>query len=106
MLRSVLVVFLLLAQFSSARGADVMRCGASLIDVGMVATEVVAKCGEPKSKEIEDVEVRARTGSGGSAVIGTVRVERWVYDRGYGRFPARLTFEDGYLKKLEFLDRS
>jgi len=87
-----------------ANADDSMRCAAGgIVDVGMIADQVVAKCGQPKSKEVEDVPIRARTASGGVNVIGTARVERWVYERGYGQFPAQLTFEDGKLKTIELL---
>jgi len=93
-----------LAAFA-VRGDDQMRCGAAIIDVGMIADQVVAKCGEPKSKEVEDVPVRTRNRNGAVNVVGTARVERWTYDRGYGQFPALLTFEEGKLKTIELQTR-
>jgi hypothetical protein len=80
-----------------------LRCGNALIHPGMVAAEITAKCGAPKSKDGEDVPVRVRRPNGRVAVVGTVRVERWTYDRGYGQFPALLTFEEGKLKTIELL---
>jgi hypothetical protein len=71
----------------------------------MVAEEVVAKCGVPKDKTATDIPVRVRRPNGTVAVAGTTHVERWTYDRGYGRFPARLTFEDGKLETIELLTR-
>ena len=87
----------------AARADDVMRCNAAIVNVGMVAPEVVAKCGEPKSKEVSDVPIRVRLANGTMATPGSVRVERWTYDRGYGQFPALLTFEDGKLKSIQLL---
>jgi hypothetical protein len=87
----------------SARADDSMRCGNALITVGMVASQVTAKCGPPKDKNVTEVPQRARRSGGRSAVIGTLRVERWTYDRGYGQFPALLTLEDGKLKSIELL---
>ena len=87
-----------------ARADDSMRCGNSaLITVGMVGSQVIAKCGQPKDKNVTEVPQRARRSGGTSAVVGTLRVERWTYDRGYGQFPALLTFEDGKLKSIELL---
>ena len=80
-----------------------MRCGRVLITLGMVAPQVVAKCGEPKEKNVTEVPRRVRRSNGAIATIGTVRVERWTYDRGYGQFPGLLTFEDGKLKSIELL---
>jgi uncharacterized protein DUF2845 len=95
---------ILFAASGFALGADdVMRCGGALVRVGMIDAEVVAKCGEPKSKEIEDVPIRGRGAAGGTVTLGTTRVERWTYDRGYGQFPALLVFEEGKLKSLELL---
>src|SRR5262245_17667839 len=56
---------------------DNMRCGNAIIDVGMVAAQVVDRCGEPKSKVVEDVPIRQRTKSGGVNTIGSARIERW-----------------------------
>src|SRR5512143_2569125 len=88
---------------SAARADDTLRCGNALITVGMVGPQVVAKCGQPKDKNVTEVPQRARRAGGTSAVIGTLRVERWTYERGYGQFPALLTFEDGKLKSIELL---
>ena len=86
----------------SARADDSLRCGSnSLINVGMLGAQVIAKCGQPKDKSVTEMPQRARRANGTSAVIGTLHVERWTYDRGYGQFPAVLTFEDGKLKSIE-----
>ena len=88
----------------SARADDSMRCANSaLITVGMVGSQITAKCGQPKDKNVTEVPQRARRAGGTSAVVGTIRVERWTYDRGYGQFPALLTFEDDKLKSIELL---
>lgn len=87
----------------AAHADDSMRCGSSLITVGMVGAQVTAKCGQPKDKDVTDVPQRVRRSNGSSAVVGTLHVERWTYDRGYGQFPALLTFEDGKLKSIELL---
>jgi len=87
----------------AVRADDSMRCGNALITVGMVGAQVIEKCGQPKDKNVTEVPQRARRSGGTSAVIGTLRVERWTYDRGYGQFPALLTFEGGKLKSIELL---
>ncbi len=88
---------------TTARADDSMRCGNALITVGMVGSQVTAKCGQPKDKNVTEVPQRARRANGSSAVVGTLRVEHWTYDRGYGQFPALLTFEEGKLKAIELL---
>jgi Protein of unknown function (DUF2845) len=85
----------------AAAAEDVMRCGTTLVSVGMVAPEILAKCGEPASKEVEDVPIRMRGSPG--AKVGVTRVERWTYDFGYGKFKRLLKFEDGKLKSIELL---
>jgi hypothetical protein len=87
----------------AVRADDSMRCGNALITVGMVRAQVIAKCGQPKDKNVTEVPQRVRRSGGTSAVVGTLRVERWTYDRGYGQFPGLLTLEDGKLKSIELL---
>jgi hypothetical protein len=89
---------------STVAADDVIRCSGGLVRRGMAAFEVVAKCGEPERKEVENVPVHARRGKG-TAVVGTTRIERWTYDRGAGQFPALLTFEEDKLKSVELLTR-
>lgn len=95
----------LLVAAPAALADDVMRCGTVIVNTGMVAEQVIAKCGEPQSKEVESVPIKRRTASGGVNTTGTTRIERWIYDRGYGQFPALLTFEEGKLKSIELLPR-
>jgi hypothetical protein len=90
------------AQFA-ALGDDTMRCGSALVRSGMIAGEVTAKCGEPKSKRVEEVPVQTRNRNGAVNVIGVAKVETWLYDRGNGQFPAELKFEEGKLKSIEYL---
>jgi hypothetical protein len=89
----------------AARADDSMSCGSALITVGMVGPQITAKCGQPKDKNVTEVPQRVRRSNGSSAVVGTLRVERWTYERGYGQFPALLTFEDGKLKSIELLTK-
>jgi hypothetical protein len=87
-----------------AASEDTIRCRSNrLVNVGMQAAQVVGLCGEPKSRSNEDVPVRARGAAGGSIVIGTTRVERWIYSRGQGQFDALLSFEDGELVRIDVL---
>jgi hypothetical protein len=93
----------LLGSSFAALGEDTLRCDRALVRVGMIADEVAAKCGEPKSKRVEEVPVRARNRTGAVNVVGVAKTETWVYDRGYGQFPAELKFEEGKLKSIEYL---
>ena len=89
----------------SAAADHVLRCGGELVRVGMVAPQVVAKCGEPQSKTVEEVPVRGRGRNGAVTSVGVTRVERWTYDKVPGQFPALLTFEEGKLKSLELITK-
>lgn len=87
-----------------AAADDTVRCAnGKLVNVGMVDAEVSARCGEPKSRTVSEQPVRTRGAGGGSIVIGTVRAERWLYERGQGQFDALLSFEDGKLIGIELL---
>jgi hypothetical protein len=87
-----------------AAAQDSMSCRSGrLVKVGMVDAEVVALCGQPKSKTSEDVPVRSRGAGGGAVVTGTTRLERWTFDRGQGQFDAMLSFEDGKLVRIDML---
>jgi hypothetical protein len=89
---------------ASGHAADTLRCSnGRLIDVGMTAVEVVARCGEPRSRTVEEIPVQARTRTGNVVQTGTTRAERWVYRRGQGQFDAQLTFEDDKLVRIDLL---
>lgn len=87
----------------AASAADTLRCEGSLIRTGMIAGEVSMKCGRPRDKQVEEVPIRARNANGLGNVVGSTKIETWVYDRGAGQFPAALRFEDGKLKSIEYL---
>ncbi len=102
---SIVAVMVAFAWAVAADADDSLVCGNSLVTVGMVAGEIVARCGEPKTKAVEDIPIRVRHPNGTVGTAGIRHVERWTYDRGYGRFPALLTFEEGKLRSIELLTR-
>ncbi len=102
-MRIAAVAFVLSSLAWPAAALDTLRCGNDLIRVGMVAPQVVAKCGQPTTKTVENVPVRVRRPNGLSGTVGVAHIEHWVYDRGFGKFPARLTFDEGKLKQIELL---
>ena len=61
--------------------ASGMRCGSRLVEIGDTDYQVLRKCGQPSYKE----------------------ANRWIYDRGVGRFIKILTFGNG---KLQFIDET
>lgn len=71
--------------------SSAMRCQGGLVQEGATKVEVLAKCGEPLSRE--DTGVRA---------IGsrTVYTEQWIYDMGAGKFMQVLDFAGGVLETI------
>jgi hypothetical protein len=88
---------------SLAQTHDELRCGGRIIDPGAALGSVLDRCGTPLERSARDVPIRVVNANGTTRVIGTSRVERLVYDRGWGRFPAALEFEDGVLRRIEYL---
>jgi len=80
-----------------------LRCQGKIIKPGATMAQIQALCGSPKSRIVEEVPVRARTIRGFSRFIGITTTEQWVYDRGWGKFPAVLHFHDGKLRRIEYL---
>jgi hypothetical protein len=80
-----------------------LRCQGKIIDPGATMAQVLMMCGSPKIRIIEEVPVRTRVASGFSRFIGITLTEQWVYDRGWGKFPAVLWFQDGKLQRIEYL---
>lgn len=98
-----LAVLALLTAYDAA-AVDSIRCRTGrLVDVGMIDAQVIALCGEPKSRTSQDVPVRAQGRGGGAFVTTTTRLERWTYQRGQGAFDAVLSFEDGKLVRIDIL---
>jgi hypothetical protein len=71
--------------------------------VGVPAAYVLSECGEPENQIIQESVLRAATLSGSSRLVGIALSEQWVYDRGWGRFPAVLIFLDGTLRRIDFI---
>jgi hypothetical protein len=83
---------------------DTMRCrNGRLINTGMTAAEITARCGEPRSRVVEEIPIRARLPTGAVVQTGTTQAERWVYARGQGQFDAQLTFEGGKLVRIDVI---
>lgn len=62
--------------------ADNFRCGRWVANSDLSVTELVAKCGEPDSREKRTEDVYARNAAGGTYKTGAVSVtEIWIYKR-------------------------
>ncbi len=97
----VLALLLLYCETAGAYGS--LRCQGKLIDRGTTMAQVLALCGPPRSRIIEEVPMRSRVMSGFTRFAGLAVTERWEYDRGWGKFPAVLTFQDGTLRRIDYL---
>jgi len=100
---TVLAILLLSTGAADAYGS--LRCKGRLIDVGASAAEVMALCGEPAKRFVTQVPVRAGVLSGFTRFAGFATSEQWIYDRGWGKFPAVLHFDDGKIQRIDYLPR-
>ena len=98
-------VFAVMASISFGASADdTIRCrNGRLVNVGMTSAEVTDRCGQPKSRTVEEIPVLARLPTGAVRQTGTTHAERWIYGRGQGQMDALLTFEDGKLLRIEIV---
>jgi len=92
-----------LAYTSVASAVPTLRCNGRIVRVGVPAAYVLSECGDPDNQVLQDTTARAGTVSGHSRIVGLAISEQWIYDRGWGRFPAVLIFLDGTLKRIDFL---
>ena len=93
---------ILLSQPAAAQ-PDAFWCGSRLIRERMAAADIVSRCGEPDATRVVEEPIYG-TGRGGRRVKVGVRItEYWTYDRGTGRFPARVMIRDGVAEQIELL---
>jgi hypothetical protein len=99
----VLTIILSLASASSV--AESMRCGPSVVDETTSIADLLAKCGEPATKDVtnEDVLVR-NVDTGLMRKVGTKVTERWRYQRTNRALPMVVTIVDGKVTRLERAD--
>lgn len=98
-----LLACLALSYTSAANAASTLRCNGRIIRVGVPAGYVLSECGHPDNQTLQESTARVGTVSGSTRVVGLTLSEQWIYDRGWGRFPAVLFFLDGTLRRIEFL---
>jgi len=100
MKQSVLPALILL--FPLAASADeTFRCGKWIASSEMTPSELIAKCGEPTTRESRTEDIKARNHNVGLVVkVGETTIETWTYDRGSN--PAMVvTIVDGEIKSIE-----
>ena len=87
---------------SSTAHADNFRCGKWIASTDLSVAELLARCGEPASREerTEDVLIRNRH-TGLMSKSGEILVQTWTYDRGTQAAPIIVTIVDGRIKSIE-----
>ena len=98
-----LAILLLYAGTADAHGS--LRCKGRIVHVGDSAAKVLALCGDPSGRTVTQVPVRAAVGNGFTRFAGFSISEQWVYDRGYGKFPAVLYLFEGRIQRIEHLSQ-
>ena len=98
---AVAAILLLVAGVVDAHGS--LRCKGRIVDVGDTAAKVLALCGEPASRVATTVPVRAAVRNGFTRFTGFATSEQWIYDRGYGKFPAVLFLDEGRIRRVDHL---
>ncbi len=84
--------------------ADTFRCGNKLVTQDSTLSDIVAKCGAPTHKEVNDVQPSARTVNGTMQRLPAVRTEVWTYNRGPNAFGMKVTVVDGKVTKIESVE--
>jgi hypothetical protein len=76
-----------------------LRCGTALVADGASKADVVAKCGEPVSREsrAESEEVKTRDGDTSTKRVVQKTFEEWTYNFGPNRLMQVVLFENGKL---------
>jgi len=92
-----------LSYTTAASAVPSLRCNGRIIRVGVPAADVLSECGDPDNQVLQDTTARVGNVNGHSRIVGLALSEQWIYDRGWGRFPAVLIFLDGTLKRIDFL---
>jgi hypothetical protein len=98
---AVLAIMVMYTGTADAQGS--LRCKGRIVDVGKSAAEVLALCGKPARRIATQVPVRIGVRSGFTRFGGFSTVEQWIYDRGWGKYPAVLHFDDGIIRRVDHL---
>jgi hypothetical protein len=105
-MRSLMMTLALsLLSFPTLSQAASMRCGTRLVSDGASKADVLAKCGEPLSKEsrTETTEVKTQDKDTGTSTKTTTQknIEEWTYNFGPNRLMQVVTFENGVLTDVK-----
>ncbi|HEX6636985.1 MAG TPA: DUF2845 domain-containing protein [Steroidobacteraceae bacterium] len=96
------IVMLLTASCVGTAHADNFRCGKWIASPDLSVAELLAKCGEPASRESRTEDVMSRNFNTGLMYkSGEQTVEIWTYDRGANAPPMIVTIVEGRIKSIE-----
>src|SRR3712207_6414306 len=94
-----------LLTFPTLSQAASLRCGTQLVSDGAAKATVLAKCGEPMSKEsrTETTAVKTKDKDSDTSVKTTTQknIEEWTYNFGPNRLMQVVTFENGVLTDVK-----
>lgn len=97
-----LVVVMACAVAGVAQADESFRCGKWVVTSSATVSELVAKCGEPASRESRTEDVRILNANTGHSVkVGETLIETWTFDRGTQAAAMVATIVDGQIKSLE-----
>ena len=97
MVRAVAAAVLLIPVSVAVR-ADTYRCGNGLVSEESTVAEILAKCGQPTSKDVREVQPTARSVNGTVLKLPPVKIEVWTYTRSPG---LKVTIMDGKVESIE-----
>ena len=87
-----------------AQADESMRCGKWVVTSAVSVGELLAKCGEPASKEVSTRDLYGPGAQPGrTRKAGVSTTERWTFDRGSRSFRMIVTIVDG---KVASIDRA
>ncbi len=89
-----MIVLLSFTPVNSESGDLNMRCGDRVVSVGDSATDLMAKCGEPASKNKWEEVIRERLGDDTARKI-YITVEDWTYNFVPNQFLRIFTLRNG-----------
>lgn len=90
---------------SSAVHADSMRCGKWIVNESASLDELLKKCGQPQSRDVNKEDQYATTPNGARVKTGVQTVkERWVYRPSSSALPMEVLILDGRIVEIKRAD--
>ena len=96
-----IVLFVGLGVLAATAHAETFRCGQRIASPDMSVDELIAACGEPSQRSVENVDVYGHSANGGRIKTGTSTVETLTFDRGNQAAAMVVTVVDGKIRSME-----